>query len=176
MSYRIGFLFATVGLSGPLFAQGQEMAAATDHMPTVVARPHPGEKRESLRDIATSFIHDYFRHFSSLDALKYFEKDYADSINYYGRQVDRTLVVLEKARFVRRWPKRLYTVRATSLNIICDETGIGVCSVTGLVDFECQSPDRRAISTGLASFNAAILMQDDQPQIISEISRVLGRS
>jgi hypothetical protein len=175
MSYRIGiFLFATLGLSGPLLAQEQKVA--TDDMPTVVVRPHKRETGQSLRDAATLFINDYFRHLSSLDALSYFERDYADSIIYYGQQVDRALVMREKSRFIRRWPQRLYIARATSLNVICDETNIAVCSITGLVDFECRSPDRRVVSTGLASFNAAILMKDNQPQIISEISRVLERS
>jgi hypothetical protein len=171
MSYKMCVLLATLWSFGPLFVQGQEVAA--QDMPTVVIRPHPGEIRESRRAVAKSFINYYFKHFSSSEALEHFERDYAGSIIYYGRQVDRASVIREKARFVRRWPQRLYKARPDSLNIICDGTGI-VCSITGLVDFECQSPDRRAVSIGLASFNAAILMKDNQPQIISEISRVLG--
>jgi hypothetical protein len=173
MSYRIGVLLPILGLSGPLFVQEQQVAA--QDMTTVVIKPHPGEIRESRRAVAKSFIIDYFKHFSSFDALEHFERDYADSISYYGRQVDRASVMREKARFVRRWPQRLYKARPESLNIVCDGTGI-VCSITGLVDFECQNPDRQAVATGLASFNAAILMKDDRPQIISEISRVLERS
>jgi hypothetical protein len=174
MPYRIGLLLAALGFSGPLLAQ--EPQSATDDIPNVVVKPHPGETPSSLREMAISFINDYFRHFSGADALDYFGQHYADHILYYGRKVDRESVMREKERFVRRWPQRLYVARATSINVLCEETTIAVCTITGLVDFDCRSPGRHAVSTGSASFYAGILVINNQPLIISEISTVINQS
>jgi hypothetical protein len=49
-----------------------------------------------------------------------------------------------------------------------------LCSVTGLVDFECSSSDRHASSRGVARFMARVWYGGDHPQIIGERSMVVG--
>jgi hypothetical protein len=173
MIYKIGSVVAALVVSGPLSAQ----IAPPEDVPSVVVRPNPGVTGEpQLHQTATSFIDNYFRHFSSANALEYFEQHYADHVVYYGKHVDRASLMREKARFVRRWPQRLYKARSDSIEVACDQGAVAVCTVIGLVDFNCQSPERQATSTGLAAFHADIMIADGKPRIIGEISVVLERS
>ena len=145
---------------------------ATD-MPTIEVRPHV-QVLAAIQQRAREFMDDYFRHLSGPDALSKFKQDYAGYIDYYGKVVNRATVMQEKASFVHRWPQRDYRPRQDSIVVSCMNDAETLCLVTGLVDFECRSPERQAASTGVARFTAAILFEGDDTRIVGEDSKVLG--
>ena len=123
--------------------------------------------------LAPSWL-EYFRHLSSPEVLEEFERDYAPYVLYYDKRVDHATVMRDKARFVRRWPQRSYRLREDSQDISCDHT-MGACMVTGLVDFQCRSAERHAVSTGVARFYAGVWFRGEDAQIIAEQSDVMPR-
>jgi hypothetical protein len=141
--------------------------------PTIEVRPHV-QVPAAIRQRASKFMDEYFRHLSSPDVISRFERDYAAYIDYYGKVVNRDTLMREKARFVHRWPQRDYRPRQDSIVVSCTNDAEKLCLVTGLVDFECRSPERHAASTGVARFNAAIMFDGDDPRIVGEDSKVLG--
>jgi hypothetical protein len=141
--------------------------------PTIEVRPHV-QVPAAIRQRASKFMDEYFRHLSSPDVISRFERDYAAYIDYYGKVVNRDTLMREKARFVHRWPQRDYRPRQDSIVVSCTNDAEKLCLVTGLVDFECRSPERHAASTGVARFNAAIIFDGDDPRIVGEDSKVLG--
>ena len=118
---------------------------------------------------------EYFQHLSNPDVLTLFQRDYAGYIDYYGKVTVKDEVMGDKARFVKRWPQRSYHPRQGSMQSSCVTVrGDVLCSVTGLVDFECSSSDRHANSKGVARFIARVWYGGDHPQIIGERSMVVG--
>ena len=122
-------------------------------IPTVVVTPSI-HAPDTMHQRASAFMGDYFRHLSSPQVLEDFERDYAPYVSYYDKRVDRATLMRDKARFVHRWPQRSYRLREESLDVSCDTPDL--CMVTGLVDFECRSAERHAVSTGVARFYSGI--------------------
>jgi hypothetical protein len=142
-------------------------------IPTIEVTPH-AQTPTANAGRAIEFIESYFQHFSSSDVIRKFQQDYAGYIDYYGKVVNRAMVMQEKANFVLRWPQRDYRPRQDSLVVSCMNEAERLCVVTGLVDFECRSPERHAASTGVARFTAAIMFDGDDARIVGEDSKVLG--
>ena len=142
-------------------------------MPTIEVTPHV-QVPAGLAQRASKFMGEYFRHLSSPDVLSKFKQDYAGYIDYYGKVVNQATVMQEKASFVHRWPQREYRPRQDSIVVSCTNEAEKLCLVTGLVDFECRSPERHAASMGVARFNAAIMFDGDDARIVGEDSKVLG--
>jgi len=159
---NIGVLPVVLGLTQPIA-----------DMPTIEVTPHV-QVAGGLEQRASKFIDEYFRHLSSPDVLSKFQQDYAGYIDYYGKVVNQATVMQEKASFVHRWPQREYRPRQDSIVVSCTNEAEKLCLVTGLVDFECRSPERHAASMGVARFNAAIMFDGDDARIVGEDSKVLG--
>ena len=124
---------------------------------------------------AVSFMDDYFQHLSGPDVLAQFRRDYAGYVAYFGKIVKKSVVLREKDAFVRRWPQRRYRPRQDSIHTACGRVeGELVCSVVGLVDYQCQNPDRHAAATGVARFSANVWFSRNGPEIIGETSAVVG--
>ena len=140
-------------------------------IPTVVVTPSVHDA-DSMRQQASAFVAEYFQHLSSPEVLENFERDYAPYVSYYDKRVDHDTVMRDKARFVRRWPQRSYRLRGDNLDISCDHT-MSLCMVTGLVDFECRSAERHAVSTGVARFYTGIWFTGEHAQIVGEQSDVI---
>ena len=92
---------------------------------------------------------------------------YADMVTYYNGTVPREKVMAEKRKFSARWPIRHYTVDLDSLFIQCDGGG---CNVTGVLAWDCTSPERVAHSVGTANFALRIV----NSVIVSENGSVLS--
>jgi hypothetical protein len=119
---------------------------------------------------AAKLVRSWYAMWSSMgtdtSALQHY---YGDTIQYYGGTVLKAKVLLEKQRFAVRWPIRAYTVRADSLTVSCPST----CSVTGVIDWNVSSPERRERSIGSASF--AMEIPATGPLIVlSENGKVLA--
>ena len=159
---KIGVLAVVLGLTQPIA-----------DMPTIEVTPHV-QVPAGLAQRASRFIDEYFRHLSDPDAVSKFQQDYAGYIDYYGKVVNRAIVMQEKVSFVHRWPERDYRPREDSLVVSCMNEAERLCVVTGLVDFDCRSPERHATSSGVARFTAAIMFDGDDARIVGEDSKVLG--
>lgn len=84
---------------------------------------------------------------------------YAPTVTFYGTSIPREKVMAEKRKFSARWPIRHYTVDQSTLFVSCDASGNGgdpVCAVSGVVDWDCASPERGAHSVGRATFSVRI--------------------
>jgi hypothetical protein len=142
-------------------------------MPTIDVTPSKQTTGDDQR--ARALVEQYFQHLSGPDVLNKFQEDYAAYVDFYGKMIDRNTLLREKARFVRRWPERRYSPRQGSIQVACRQVeGVTVCAVSGLVDFNCRSADRHAISTGVARFKSSVAFVGDRPQIMGEESAVVS--
>jgi hypothetical protein len=144
-------------------------------IPTIVVTPqdHSALNQQAIQ--AITFMDGYFQHLSGPDVLSQFQHDYAGYISYFSKVKRKDEVLREKAGFVRRWPQRSYHPRQRSIQVACKILkGEHVCAVSGLVDFDCRSPERHAVSSGVAHFFAQIWFDGDHPEIIGENSAVVG--
>lgn len=105
---------------------------------------------------------------SNVDALAFLGSAYTDTIQFYGKTVSKEFVLDEKRKFADRWPKRAYSVRYGSEHVTCSDA----CTMTGIVEWFTESPERGSMTSGIAEFtlvwNAAI------GKIVSESGKVLA--
>jgi hypothetical protein len=73
----------------------------------------------------------------------------------------------EKHAFAERWPERSYKLRSGSVAVDCDSAHL-VCIVTGLVDWTCTNPARRASASGTASFVLKLSILADGRIVITD--------
>lgn len=126
-------------------------------IPTIFVTPHDHSALDQQAIQAVTFIDGYFQHLSGPAVLSQFQHDYADYISYYSKVKGKDEVLREKAAFVARWPQRSYRPRQSSIHVACQMlNGEHVCAVSGLVDFDCRSPERHVVSSGVAHFRAQI--------------------
>jgi hypothetical protein len=64
---------------------------------------------------------------------------YADTVSYYDKEMSREQVITQVQRFHGRWPIRQYKPKEGPVKIDCDQ-GALTCAVTGVVQFDAQSP------------------------------------
>ena len=144
-------------------------------IPTIVVTPQDQSALNQQAIQAIAFMDGYFQHLSGPDVLSEFQHDYADYISYFSKMKRKDEVLREKAGFVRRWPQRSYRPRQSSIQVACRMlNGEHVCAVSGLVDFNCRSAERHAVSSGVAHFVAQIWFDGDHPMLIGEQSTVIG--
>jgi hypothetical protein len=80
--------------------------------------------------------------------------------------------MVEKQKFADRWPIRNFAVQINTMFARCET---GICSVTGVVNWDVSSPDRNAHSTGSANFVVRVAVPPTGPaSIISENGSVLS--
>ncbi len=120
----------------------------------------------------------FFAHWSESNeaALRFYARIYAPSVNFRGTAIPRDQVMDEKRRYVERWPTRIYLIRPGSLRAECDE-GARLCTVTGDVAWDCRSAERRAETTGLATFTIQLrIPKEGDVQVAGEWGEVIARS
>jgi hypothetical protein len=147
--------------------------AATD----VPAPPDPPKAAVTLtpaRDRAAVFAGDYFTHWSESnpDALGYFTSVYAGQVDFYGTPLGRSVVLEQKRKFAERWPERIYAVRPSTVQAEC---GPASCNVTGVVDWDARNVERRARTSGSASFRLQVAQSGSRTLIMSESGQVISR-
>jgi hypothetical protein len=138
-----------------------------DAEPTVLGRD--GAVAISMQDIARSFVTEYFAQWSQSNAvaLSYASSAYSESVVYYGKIVTNDRIIGEKRQFAARWPIRRYSVLSESVS--CGQDGAaGECSVSGVVDWMCQSQDREKKVSGVANFDLKIHIEGGRGTIVSE--------
>ena len=126
-------------------------------------------------DRARLFVGSYFAHWSESngEAFSYFGKTYARTVTYYGQSVERGTLLQVKQGYAQRWPIRVYDVREPTMRVFCNPAGT-ICTVSGVVDWDCRNPARDAISKGAANFSLTVALSSDQQQILSESGSVIA--
>jgi hypothetical protein len=138
------------------------VAAPATQAPTV--RADTSDKIRALRFVAD--YHDAWSRPNS-QALAFMNLAYAERVNFYGKEASRDDVLKEKAAFAERWPRRAYSVKHGSEQVVCDST----CTVSGLVEWFADSPKRAKSSSGAATFT--LVCDPATSRIISEIGNVV---
>jgi hypothetical protein len=154
----------------PAGPEGTAESAALPAPPPNPNAPPVGVAEPALAtDRSSGFVTAYFDNWSkaNAEALVFAESIYAPFVTYYGRQVAVELVMREKHAFAERWPERSYKLRSGSVAVDCDSAHL-VCTVTGLVDWICANPARRARASGTASFALKLSMLADGRIVITE--------
>lgn len=160
---KIGITYSLV--SPPAASEPQPFMPQQPAAPTPAPPPPPA--RSTAEQEARLFVLRYNAYWSqggvNVEGLAAY---YAPTISFYGTMTSREKVMDAKRKFSARWPERHYTVNQDSLFVQCDGN---VCSVTGVVAWDCTSQERGAHAAGSANF--ALRIADGQ--IISENGSVL---
>jgi hypothetical protein len=127
---------------------------------------------QTFRQASIGFIKTYFQHWSSSNAvaLTYLGDVFPDRVTYFNKTLDHTALMNAKHRFMERWPERRFKERGDSLNVTCDEQHL--CTVWGLVDWECRSQARHESATGTSAFSFQL---QDGMAMVAEDGFVLSR-
>jgi curved DNA-binding protein CbpA len=131
-----------------------------------MAMPHH-DAANSLEKRAARFVTARLAAWASISAgsLGTFASAYADKVHYNGSQKSRKAIVLEKRRFLQRWPQRTYDVRPGSVTVHCVDI---VCKITGMVDWQVRNAARAKSARGAARFEYEIAVSHGGFRIISE--------
>lgn len=157
-----------VTVDGPISADvASTMGQAT---PTVTPQVKTRPAAATPEDRALAFMaryHDAWSHPNS-EALGFMDRAYADTITFYGKSASKADVLADKRKFADRWPRRAYSVRFGTEHAYCGS----VCTVSGVVDWFAESPERGKMSSGSAEFR--LVWDATSERITSEIGKVLA--
>jgi hypothetical protein len=80
-------------------------------------------------------------------------ESYSDNVAYYGKMATKAAVMLDKQKFMERWPNRNYKIRLDSTSVACDgsDVELGPCIIQGVVDWEATNQAKRSV--GAANFS-----------------------
>jgi hypothetical protein len=135
-----------------------------------------GEQPGALSpDTAVSFVEDYISKSGSeggTSAYSLVNMYYADRINYFGKETDRSVVLKEKVNYERRWSERSYAIEDGTLRTNCLSNG-QTCFVSGIMSYEANSPERQAHGSGRAQFEFGVGVTSGGIKIVSENSSVI---
>ena len=136
-------------------------------------QPSPQPTASNPNEQARSFAANYFTHWSegNVEAGTYFSNTYAATVTYYGRTVDHNALLQTKQGYADRWPVRVYNVQPSTVRAFCNPAN-RICTVSGVVDWDCRDPARRAASKGSANFSFTIDMTGERYQILAESGSV----
>jgi hypothetical protein len=96
---------------------------------------------------------------------------YANTVNYFAKEMTKSAVLSDKLAFFRRWPERDYSIRPESLSVLCQSDTS--CDAQGIVDWSASNKSK--LSTGSASINLGWDKSSGDWEINSENSHVLHR-
>ena len=114
----------------------------------------------TFENASIAFIHTYMQRWSlsNPEALAYMDEVFPDEAVYFNQTLSHAALMHAKRRFAERWPLRRFVVRKDNLSVSCDQQHL--CTVWGLVDWQCRSPERHAEATGTSVFTFKV--QDGQ--------------
>ena len=147
-------------------------AACVVYAPASLAQSPMIAMTKASSDLTASYLQTWSR--AEAASPDYVARIYAPRIRFYGRTVDRTGLVNEKQRFVRRWPVREYALRPGTVRVTCNQRSRS-CLVASVLDWRAENPARRRTSRGSSSFEQRLDFSADQPVVVHESGRVLTR-
>jgi hypothetical protein len=137
----------------------------------------PQARPRDHAEAARQFLGDYLSYWSRTNVVTRDSASafYRPMVRFYGRPASLDDVIIEKRRFIDRWPIRDYVVQPETLHSQCDPDR-QICKVDGLFSFTASDPPRRRISRGIGRLELGIAFDEERPVIISETSSVVSRS
>jgi hypothetical protein len=134
-------------------------------------------QQNDLERRATDFVLALAARWSSPneEALRSVDELYADAVHYHGKPTLRQDVVLDKRRFAERWPERSYTIRPSSISVMCvKETD--VCSVKGTMSRFLVSAGAKTTARDITNFEYNIAGMGEAPHIVEESSSIVDET
>jgi hypothetical protein len=129
-----------------------------------------------LRKAVGEFVVDLQGEWSQAEvSWRDLEQRYADQVLFYGKLMTRDAIILEKRKFVERWPQRKYQVRPGTLAVNCDEGG-RACRAEAILDWQVANSARRSSRAGTATASYAIASRGGTLVITEENGSVVSRS
>ncbi len=133
-----------------------------------------------LQQRAVKFINQLYSwiSLSNSEASSNLANRYAESVDYFGSSLSGNDAVDREERFMARWPIREYRADPNTVQATCNSVFL-TCDVSGILNFEAASPDRKQISKGKSTFHYRLTFAstaDTEPKIVAEDGKVLERS
>ena len=111
----------------------------------------------------------------AITALEYI---YADQVSYFNKDLSRDQVIEREAKFLARWPIRVYKPKNGQIFVSCDASAL-ICSASGVLEFDARSLARNQRSVGEATFRYRLQFSaqgEYPPKVILEHGTVLNRN
>jgi hypothetical protein len=165
-----------MGIDVALFEPSDQQPAG----PSKVVEPAQSNVASQLHQRSKEFIATLYRTTSgpTNEANAALNNIYADTVTYFGKESSREQVITQVQLFLARWPIRQYKPKEGTVKIDCDEVAL-TCAVTGVMQFDAQSPLRNERSTGEATFEYHLRFSSSyqqMPKITAEAGTVLKKS
>lgn len=175
MRYLTSSEMANWGVTTPGLVGDAAVASKTPASPAPVPTATPSNGGSALTQgddpaqAALAFVAKYHDAWSQPNshALAFMQQAYADTVDFYGKQLPISDVLKDKEAFAERWPDRAYSVRYGSQAVRC----IVTCQVTGTVEWFSRSVERGKVSSGVADFD--VVWDPKSRKILAENSKVL---
>lgn len=122
-------------------------------------------------------VDQYFSTWSLNDeaAEEFLNRYLSEKVTFYGGEMKKSEIMLQKTKFMKRWPSRKYKERALFTSVSCNSDR-KTCSVKGVVDWSVASLPRNAKSSGVSEFELGLDYAFGEVRITQENGRTLDRS
>jgi hypothetical protein len=124
-----------------------------------------------------NLVDQYFSTWSLNDdaAEEFLNRYLSDKVSFYGGEMKKSEIMLQKTKFMKRWPSRKYKERMLSTSVSCNSDR-KTCLIKGVVDWSVASSPRNAKSSGVSEFELGIDYSLGEVRITQENGRTLDRS
>ena len=139
---------------------------SSDAQPTnTQSPPTSAQSQDSLR----SFVEKFF---SVTDAtgLSILQNSYADTVNFYGKEMSNSGIMKEKLAFFKKWPSETVTLKSYDVQDTDDKN---IKQVSCMVEFHAQN-DSRTVG-GLSMYTLGVRTSGNVPAIVKETAKVIQR-
>jgi hypothetical protein len=157
--------------------RGDRVLNTNDSYPAVVQAPKSKDVI-SLQQSSTQFINKYYSIINSKSdslIMEYLNSSYAQNIDFYNTNINKSNLLKQKSDYLKRWPLRSYVPRSSENSIECDVKK-RICAVKGVLDWNLRSPERNSTSVGVAEFEFTLYFDNQNILIIRENGKVLQRN
>jgi hypothetical protein len=136
----------------------------------------PPVRPSSDEDRARQFALQYWRVWSQGGAFPsaFFERSFADTVQFYGEDKKREAIILERAKYADRWPTRSFSVQENRLRSICDRS-LRSCTVEGFLDWKVRNDVDGRQEAGTSSFTLRLEPHENSFRITDEHGDVLTK-
>jgi hypothetical protein len=120
-------------------------------VPQVAAPPAPPAAESTAKE-QVEFLLSYLMANWNSGNVEGLAHIYSDNVLYYGKSTSKSDIIVDKLKFIERWPTRNYTIRQNSLTINCNGNDLEItsCTAQGLMDWDATNSSQRSVGT--ASF------------------------
>jgi hypothetical protein len=143
----------------------------------IVQRSLPVRRVSTREEDARNLAQNYLRVWSASNyqTLQTTPNFYGSEVRFHGRLMSMAALLAEKRRFVQRWPDRRYRYEPGAMGVRCNSAGTS-CIVRSTFAFDASNAKLGRRSRGVGAHELVVNFAGNRPVIVSENSRVLGRS